>query len=243
VTALASAVVVLLVAVLKGAIGFGFPTVGTPLLALFLDVKTAVAILVPANIAMDSVQVRRRGSLRPTARRFWLLIALGGVGTVLGTRLLVALPSWVATLVLGGFVLLFVGLNSTPVSPRVPAHWEPWLSAPVGLIAGVVGGVTNVPGAPLVIYFYALGLEKQEFLRSVGLTFLVYKVVQWAALVHYGAFTWTLLPFALGLTAVALVGFRLGLAVQDRLDQRTFNRAVLVFLAVLGAWLIYRATR
>jgi hypothetical protein len=31
--------------------------------------------------------------------------------------------------------------------------------------------------------------------------------------------------------------------VQDRLDQRTFNRAVLVFLAVLGAWLLIRGLR
>jgi len=29
--------------------------------------------------------------------------------------------------------------------------------------------------------------------------------------------------------------------VQDRLDQRSFNRAVLVFLTLLGAWLVWRA--
>jgi uncharacterized membrane protein YfcA len=45
------------------------------------------------------------------------------------------------------------------------------------------------------------------------------------------------------LIAVALGGFAVGLRVQDRLDQRTFNRAVLVFLAVLGVWLLVRALR
>jgi hypothetical protein len=62
ITALASAVV-LLVAVLKGAIGFGFPTVATPVLALFLDVKTVIPLLVLPNLAMDTVQARRGGSL------------------------------------------------------------------------------------------------------------------------------------------------------------------------------------
>ena len=31
------------------------------------------------------------------------------------------------------------------------------------------------------------------------------------------------------------------LAIQDRLDQATFNRVVLIFLGGLGAWLIVRA--
>jgi uncharacterized membrane protein YfcA len=39
------------------------------------------------------------------------------------------------------------------------------------------------------------------------------------------------------------VGFAVGLRLQDRLDQRTFNRAVLVFLGALGAWLLVRSLR
>jgi uncharacterized protein len=242
-TAFIGAVVVLLVAILKGAIGFGFPTVATPVLALFMDVKTVVAVLVPPNIAMDAFQARRRGHLGPTARRLAVLMAFGAVGTVLGTRLLVTLPSRVVTIVLGAFVVLFVVLNATRFSPRVPLRWERWVSPPVGFVVGVVGGITNVPGTPLVIYFYALGMDKHEFVRSAAVTFLSYKLVQWAALVYYGAFTWSLLAAGLGLTIVALAGFQVGLAVQDRLDQQNFNRAVLIFLAGLGAWLIYRTIR
>jgi uncharacterized protein len=242
-TAFIAGVVVLLVAILKGAIGFGFPTVATPVLALFMDVKTVVALLVPPNIAMDAFQARRRGRLGATARRLAVLMIFGAVGTVLGTRLLVTLPARVVTIVLGAFVVLFVVLNATRFSPRVPQRWERWVSPPVGFVVGVVGGITNVPGTPLVIYFYALGMDKHEFVRSAAVTFLSYKLVQWAALIYYGAFTWSLFGAGLGLTIVALAGFQVGLAVQDRLDQQTFNRAVLVFLAALGAWLIYRTLR
>ena len=45
----------------------------------------------------------------------------------------------------------------------------------------------------------------------------------------------------LSLAAAALASFGLGLAVQDRMSQRAFNRAVLWFLAVLGVFLVYRA--
>ena len=55
------------------------------------------------------------------------------------------------------------------------------------------------------------------------------------------ALPWSLLWPSLALTAVGLAGFAVGLRVQDRLDQRGFNRAVLAFLALLGAWLLIRS--
>jgi len=39
---------------------------------------------------------------------------------------------------------------------------------------------------------------------------------------------------------VALGAFALGLKVQDRLEQRTFNRALLGFLVLFGVWLVAR---
>lgn len=63
------------------------------------------------------------------------------------------------------------------------------------------------------------------------------------AVAWYGPLTWTLLGVSLGLTALALAAFQVGVRVQDRRDGRTFHRAVLGFLAVLGLWLLVRATR
>jgi uncharacterized membrane protein YfcA len=232
---------VLLAAIVKGAIGFGFPTLATPLLALVIDVKAAVVALIVPNIAMDAIQASRRGDILATLRRFALLIACGAVGTVAGTRLLAVLSVRTATLVLGATVLAFVALNATRWSPRVRPGGTRWLDGAVGFVAGVIGGVTNVPGTPLVIYFYALGLAKHEFVRAVAVTFVLYKVVQLGAVTWYGLLTWRLFGLSLFLTVVAIAGFRLGLAIQDRLDQRTFDHAILAFLALLGAWLIVRA--
>ena len=208
-----------------------------------LDVKPAVVALILPNIVMDGVQARRQGELRRTARRFAVLLVGGAAGTLLGTRLLVLLPSDVAMLILGLFVLAFVVLELVRVSPRVTPRWEPWLAGPVGLLTGILGGLTNVPGTPLVIYFYALRLDKSDFVRAVAFTFIVYKVVQLGAVTYYGLMTGPLLRLSLGLTIVALGGFGLGLRVQDRLEQRAFNRAVLGFLGVLGLWLVVRALR
>jgi uncharacterized membrane protein YfcA len=111
----------------------------------------------------------------------------------------------------------------------------------VGFVAGVVGGITNVPGTPLVLYFYALGLPKREFVSAVAFSFVLYKLVQLAAVTWYGLMSAVVLGWSLLLTLVALAAFALGLRVQDWMDPRTFNRVVLVFLGALGAWLVIRS--
>ena len=90
--ALLLAVAVAAAAFVKGSIGFGFPTVGTPLLTLIVDVKTAFLVLIIPNIAMDGLQFARRGAPRATVRRMGTLVACGALGTVVGTRLLAAFP-------------------------------------------------------------------------------------------------------------------------------------------------------
>ena len=235
------AAVVLVAAFIKGAIGFGFPALGTPLLSLVVDVKTAVVVLILPNIVMDGIQFARRGTPLATVRRFGILLVAGALGTVLGTRALVVLSPQATTLILGAFVLCFVALNAIGLTPRVPPHWELWLSAPSGFIAGVIGWITKSPATPLVLYFQAIGLSKHDFVSSVAFTFFFYKLVQLGAVSWYGLLPWSLLWTSLALTAVGLAGFAVGLRVQDRLDQRGFNRAVLGFLALLGAWLLIRS--
>ena len=235
------AAAVLVAAFIKGAIGFGFPSLATPLLSLVVDVKTAVVLLILPNIVMDGIQFTRRGAPLATVRRFGTLLLSGGVGIVLGTRVLTLLSPRAASLILGLFVLIFVTLSATGLAPKIPPHWEPWLSPPAGFVAGVIGGVTNSPATALVLYFQGIGLAKHDFISAISFTFVFYKLVQLGAVTWYGLLPWSLLWASVALTVAALAGFAVGLRVQDRLDQRTFNGAVLVFLALLGAWLLFRS--
>ena len=237
------AAAVMLAAFVKGSIGFGFPPLATPLLALITDVKTAIAVLLIPNIVMDAAQLFRLGDFAGVARRMAVLLVFGAVGTLLGTWLLVLLPASAATLTLGVFALIFVALGVTHAQPEIPAAWTRWVAPPVGIVAGILGGVTNGPGVALVIYFYSLRMPKHEFIRSVAFTFVVYKVVQLGSVVWFGLLTWHLLGISLGLTVVAVAAFAVGLKIQDRLEQRTFNRVILVVLAVLGVWLVVRSLR
>lgn len=227
----------------KGAIAFGFPTIATPLFALVVDVRTAVAVLILPNLAMDVVQSLRRPGLLPVLRRHAVLYATGIVGTFLGTHWLTTFSDRQAMLVLGLFVIGFVALSATRLSPRVKPSWEPYLAGPAGLVAGVMGGITNAHGTPLVLYFYALGLDKAEFVRAISLAFILYKGAQFVAVTHAGIMTLPLFWVSVLATLVALAAFGAGLRAQDRMNQRVFNRVILGVLTALGALLVFRALR
>lgn len=238
-----SLLAVLLASYIKGVIGFGFPIISTPFLALFVDLPTAIVILLFPNIVFDAIQVLRKPGLLDTLRRHSVLYVFGIGGTFLGTQLLVWVSSKKLLLILGVFVLAYVVLSVSRWKPRVAPALERALSPPIGLFCGVLGGITNVPGTPLTIYFYALGMGKDEFIRSIAFSFLVYKVAQLGSVIYFQLFAWRLFGLSVLATGLGLGAFWLGLKTQDRVDQVTFNRVVLGFLGLLGAWLVIRSMR
>ena len=242
-TAALGALAVLVAAFVKGAVAFGFPTLATPLLALLIDVKSAVAILILPNLVMDSIQALRRPGIWSALRRHAVLYASGIAGTFIGTYQLERFSDRQALLVLGAFIVAFVLLNVTRFRLRVDPRRERYLAAPAGLIVGVMGGITNAHGTPLVLYLYALGLDKAEFVRTVAVAFILYKAAQLVAVTHAGMMTPALFGVSCLAALVALAGFAVGLRVQDRMNQAAFNRAVLVVLAVVGVFLVARSLR
>ena len=54
-------IALLLAAFVKGATGLGFPLIATPMVALLLDIRIAVTILILPNLLMDITQVFRDG--------------------------------------------------------------------------------------------------------------------------------------------------------------------------------------
>ena len=84
---------------------------------------------------------------------------------------------------------------------------------------------------------------KAEFVRALSATFLVFKVTQLGAVWQVGLIDRRLLWPSLAAIVVSLVGFGVGLAVQDRVPQGTFNRAVLLLLTVVAVAMLFRALR
>jgi uncharacterized membrane protein YfcA len=231
----------LFAAFVKGASGLGFPLIATPMVALLLDIRIAITILLIPNIVMDIAQVFRDGFPLAVLRRFaWFFLATIA-GVFLGTAVLVNLPLWILNFCLGTMILVFVAFNLLKFEFGITPGLEKRLSLPVGFISGFLNGLTNAAGPALAIYLYSLRLEKREFIKSIATIFVFTKMSQLAAVSSWNLFNGSTLMLSLQVTLFVLAGFYAGIKTQDRINQQTFNRALLILLFVIGVTLLARA--
>src|SRR3974390_1708328 len=127
--------------VVKGLISIGLPIVGLPFLTLFVDVKTAVGLLLVPIFASNLVQAFEGKGTFSLMRRFRVLMVALAAGIFIGTALLVRLDQKLLLLVVGAFAIAASLTVLLKPSLAIPPHVERWLAAPIGLVAGVVGGI------------------------------------------------------------------------------------------------------
>src|SRR3954469_14978946 len=97
-----------------GALGFGFPIVATPLVALAIDIKSAIALLAPITLVLTVISALRGVALSSIVREFWFLPLATALGAWLGTRILLAMPPEPFLLILAGASPLFLPLLPVP---------------------------------------------------------------------------------------------------------------------------------
>jgi len=234
-------VALLFASFVKGATGLGFPLIATPTVALLLDIRIAVTILILPNLLMDTAQVFRDGFPYATLSRFRSMVGLTVIGVFLGTMALVRTPLWVLNLCLGIMVIVFVAFNLLKFDFTISPAAEKSLSPIFGFVSGFLNGMTNAAGPTLALYFYSLKLEKRYFVKSIATIFFVTKIAQLAAVSTWNLFNWNTLTLSIQVVLFTLIGFCAGLKTQDRVNQKTFNRGLLVLLTVIGIILIARA--
>ncbi|HEX9326079.1 MAG TPA: TSUP family transporter, partial [Reyranella sp.] len=105
-------------------------------------------------------------------------------------------------------------------------------------------GITAATGVfviPAVPYLQAIGLQKDELVQALGLSFTVSTLALAVALAGVDAFAPGLVIPSLLAVAVSLAGMRLGQSVRARLRPQAFRLCFFSGLLALGGYLALRA--
>jgi uncharacterized membrane protein YfcA len=179
----AAAGVLFLAGLTQGALGFGFPTVSTPLLVLMTDVKTAIIINLLPNFTVNLISVVRGGNWSASLGKYWPVAVYVLIGSFLGAQFLIVSPQEPIRLMLA--LMIFAYLFQQQLT-RLDWSWLarcPRLSAfAFGMTGGFFSGSVNNSLPPLLIYFMLLGVETSIMTQILNLCFLGGKAVQAATL-------------------------------------------------------------
>ena len=236
-------IVVLMTAVaalVKSTTGMGFPLVLLPILALFMDVADAVVILAPANLFLNFwlvLSTRRERQNLPNLARFTVP---GAMATVLGAALLPILPGTLMRILLVGVIVLFLANHFSGRSIEVSEARSAQLSPVVGGVAGVFQGAASVAGPIVVPWFLILGLTRDTLVHALASFFALTGIIQIVVFAIRGMLTARLLGLGISLIPVAFLMFPVGVRIRQRISLATFQRLVLLLLAVSAVSLLFR---
>ncbi len=230
----------LIAAFVKGATGLGFSTCALPLLALSIGIREALPLVLAPSIASNLLVMRGAGHFRETVRRFWPLCLAVLPGIALGVMLLVRIDPLAAGAVLGAVLAGYAAFALARPALMLPSRLERPLQWPVGLMNGMVNGLTGSQVMPLLPYLLALKLDPNRFVQAINCVFTFSSLAMAAGLSETGLLTGpAAIVSVLGLLPV-WAGVKLGEALRRRLPAEAFRKVVLAFLVLLGAILAGR---
>jgi uncharacterized membrane protein YfcA len=242
--ALSTVILVCLVFVLagfaKGIIGLGLPTIAMGLLAVVLPSAEAAALLILPSLVTNVWQMLDGPHLGRLLRRLWPLNVGVCLGTWLGAAVLAGIGGRHGGLALGLALIAYAASGLAALHLVVPRTAEPILGPITGALTGGITAATGVFVIPAVPYLQAIGLQKDELVQALGLSFTVSTLALAAALAGVDAFAPDLVLPSLLAVVVALAGMRLGQAVRARLRPQAFRLCFFVGLLALGAYLALR---
>ena len=231
----------LLAGLVKGVIGLGLPAIAIGLLSLAMTPAEAAALLVVPSLVTNIWQLAAGPSFTALARRLLPMMLGVCVGTWAGSGLLTGAGAAQASVALGVALLVYAGLGLTTLRLSVPPAWERSLAPVIGIATGLVTAATGVFVIPAVPYLQALGLNKDDLVQALGLSFTVSTVAMAASLAHEGAFGGTDATLSLLALVPALGGMGLGQWLRSRISPEMFRRCFFLGLLALGAHLALRA--
>jgi uncharacterized protein len=229
-----------LAGMVKGVTGMGLPTVAMGLLGLAMPPVQAAALLLVPSFVTNVWQLLAGPRLGSLLRRVWGMM-LGVVGgTLLASGLISSPATHIATGSLGAALMIYAAVGLLNPRLHVPARAEPWLGPVVGAVTGLVTGATGVFVIPAVPYVGSLGLERDDLVQALGLSFTVSTVALAAGLAWHGALPATTTAASLLTLLPALIGMLLGGWLRARVKPQTFRKWFFVTLLVLGTELVWR---
>lgn len=234
------AVALLTGGLVKGALGVGLPLVAVPLLSLGMPPHLAIALLVVPVLASNFWQAVEGGRLVPSLQRFGGLIAAQFLATVLTVRMTLALSASQLSAMLASAVLLAVALMAWKPTLQISASRERAVGVGVGLLSGLLGGVSSLTGPVIITYLMALRLRRDEFVGSISIIYLSAALPLYGAMLLFGRLGPTELTGSLLALVPMAAGLLAGKALRQHLDDNRFRRVLLVFLIVLAILLLLK---
>ncbi|MEE4604155.1 MAG: sulfite exporter TauE/SafE family protein [Desulfobacteraceae bacterium] len=228
--------ILLVAGFIHGLLGFGYPFISTPLIAMFTNVRTAMLILLIPTMALNIVSIWRGSKFLPVIKQFWPLAVYFALGSIIGTQLLIVLDPEPFKLLLAFVLISYIYIQKKGVRLKwIKNHIYLSMFA-FGLIGGILAGTVNGAIPALIIYVLELNVTTAISVKIFNMCFLSGKIAQTGTFANAGLFTKDIILFTLPLSIISLIGLWIGTILREKIDTTVYRiwlKRTLYILALL----------
>lgn len=235
-------------------VGFGAGMFAVALMALVLPDLTGIVVVLLLLTFVTEVWVLARNWRWARIRLLGWLVPGMAAGLWLGTRVLVTTDTSLLKQLLG-LMIMAAGLyfivenrarrwnHPTGVTEASSPRRGVWISLPVGLLSGLLGGLFGTGGPPVIIYLRASRLDKSAFRSTILTYFFLMSLLRGWTYAGADLFTIDRAVAAGMLLPGSVVGIILGMIAHNHVSEHRFGQIVSILLVALGILLAAGAGR
>jgi uncharacterized membrane protein YfcA len=227
--------------IIKGATGIGYSSCALPFLVAALGLKPAIVLVVVPAMASNLAVLVTAGALDKAIKRFWPLYLAILPGTFAGVALLILadsrIPAQILGIIIAAYVIQAWLRPSFVLKPKIAQA----ALVPVGLLNGLLTGITGSQVIPLMPYMMALRLEMDLFVQAVNIAVVIASLCLGFGLWVTGTAALPELGLSVLAAAPALAGVQLGAWARRHIPVAHFRSLVLAVLLMMGVSLFIRA--
>jgi len=225
--------------IVHGTLGIGFPLVATPIIALVTDVRFAIIILLIPTMAVNITSILNGGKFLDVVKRFWFILVFIGIGSYIGTSLLVLIDPNPFRLLLALVIVFYIYTRNTS-----SFNWEFVRNHPtvtgtgIGTVAGFLAGTVNITMPPLIIYFTELRLTPLQIIQILNVCFFVGKITQTGTFIARDILDMQTVLFSIPFAVFAIIILKYGISIRNRINAETYRRWLITALKVIAIVLV-----
>lgn len=221
----------------KGLIGIGLPMISMGLLANLMPPLQAAAIIILPSLVTNVWQVTAGPMTMRLIRRLWPMLVAVCLGTWAGLGSMTGATARFGTVLLGMVLVVHAISSLLAIRCSLPRNWEPILSPFIGAITGLITAATGVFSIPAISYLQSIGLEKEELVQALGLSFTTSTIAFTINVVVEGGLRLSMASETFTALVAACAGMWLGQSLRLQMSVVMFQRFFFVSLLVLGLYL------
>ena len=238
VTLIAIAGAFLIGGVVKGVIGLGLPTVSLALLAVLIDLPSAMALILVPSILTNVWQVMAGHNFKELLLRLWPFLLIATLTVWIGAIAITRVDLSLLSALLGLLLVIYSLVNLTGFHFKISTPHETWLGLVMGTMNGVFTGMTGSSVVPGVMYLQAIGLPRDMLIQAMGMLFMLSTLALAIALQQAEILTIENGMLSIAALVPGFIGMFFGQKVRQNLSELVFRKVFFVSLLAMGIYII-----